>query len=56
MDSGAVLRDPEMERLRQYGESTLRDFRPSCMDHKTASIIGQPTPVESNCLTVWIQS
>ena len=41
-----------MEILSQYSESTLRDFRPSCMNHGKGNAIGQLTPVEYNRLTV----
>ena len=34
------------------GESTLRDFRPSCMNHGKERVIGHLTPVEYNRLTV----
>ena len=40
-----------MEILSRYGESTLRDFRPSCMNHRKGSVIGELTPVENNRLT-----
>ena len=38
--TGATL---EMEILSHRGESTLRDFRPSCMNHGKESVIGQLT-------------
>ena len=41
--TGATL---ETEKLSQCGESNLRDFRPSCMNH------GQLNPVEYKRLTV----
>ena len=43
--TGATL---EMEILSQCGESTLRGFRPSCMNHGNGIVIGQLTPVECN--------
>ena len=42
----------EMEILSQCGKSTLRDLRPSCMNHGKGSVVGQPNPVEYNRLTV----
>ena len=36
----------EMDILSQYGESTLRDLRPSCMNHGKRIVIGQLTPWE----------
>ena len=42
----------EMEILRQCGQSTLRDFRPSCMNHGKGSVIEHLNPVEHNRLTV----
>ena len=41
-----------MEILNQYGESTLRDFKSSCMNHVKGSIVSQLTPVEHNRLKV----
>ena len=41
-----------MEVLSQCGQSTLRDFRPSCMNRGKGSVIGQLIPVEHNRLTV----
>ena len=38
----------EMEILSICGESTLRDFRPSCMNHSKGSVIEQRTPVDYN--------
>ena len=46
---GATL---EMEILRQCGENTLQDFKPSSMNHGKASVVGQLIPVEYNRLTV----
>ena len=43
--TGATL---EMEILSQCGENTLRDFRPSCMNHGNGIVIGQLTSVECN--------
>ena len=42
----------EMEILSQCGQSTLRDFRPSYMNHGKGSVVGQLIPVEHNRLTV----
>ena len=42
----------EMEILSQCGESTLRDFKPSSMNHGKGSLIVQLTPIELNRLTV----
>ena len=42
----------EMKILSQCGKSTLRDFRPSCMNHGKGSIVGKLIPVEYNRLTV----
>ena len=47
--TGATL---EMEILYQCGESTLRDFKPSCKNHVKGSVVGQLTPVKHNRLTV----
>ena len=47
--TGATL---EMEILSQCGESTLRDFKPSCMNHGKGGVAGHLTPVEHNRLTV----
>ena len=47
--TGATL---EMEILSQCGQSTLRDFRPSCLNHGKGSVIGQLIPVEHNRLTL----
>ena len=47
--TGATL---EMEILSLCGESTLRDFRPSPMNHGKGSVVGQLVPVEYNRLTV----
>ena len=41
-----------MELLSQCGESTLKDFKPSPMNHGKGSIAGQLVPVEYNRLTV----
>ena len=38
----------EMETLSQCGQNTLRDFRPSGMNHGKGSVIGQLIPVEQN--------
>ena len=43
--TGATL---EMETLSQCGQSTLRDFRPSCMNHGKGRDVGQLIPVEHN--------
>ena len=42
----------EMEILSQCGESTLKDFKPSSMNHGKGSVVGQLIPVEYNRLTV----
>ena len=47
--TGATL---EIEILSQCGESTLKDFKPSPMNHEKRSIVGQLVPVECNLLTV----
>ena len=47
--TGATL---EMEILSQCGESTMKDFKPSPMNHGTGSVAGQLTPVEYNRLLV----
>ena len=47
--TGATL---EMEIFSQYGESTLKDFKPSPMNHGKGSVVGQLVPVENNRLTV----
>ena len=47
--TGATL---EMEILRQCGESTMKDFKPSPMNHGKGSVAGQLVPVEYNRLTV----
>ena len=47
--TGATL---EMEKLSQCGESTMKDFRPSPMNHGKGSVVGQLVPVEYNRLTV----
>ena len=47
--TGATL---EMEILSHYGESTMKDFKPSPMNHGKRSVAGQLIPVEYNRLTV----
>ena len=47
--TGATL---EMEILSQRGESTLKDFKPSPMNHGKGSVLGQLVPEEYNRLTV----
>ena len=47
--TGATL---EMEILSQCGESTVKDFKPSPMNHGKRSVAGQLVPVEYNRLTV----
>ena len=42
----------EMEILSQCGESTMRDFKPSPMNHGKGSVAGQLVPVEYSRLTV----
>ena len=46
--TGATL---EIEILSQYGESTLKDFKPSPMNHGKGSVKEQLVPVEYNRLT-----
>ena len=41
--TGASL---EMEILSQCGESTMKDFKPSPMNHGKGSVVGQLVPVE----------
>ena len=41
-----------MEILSQCGESTLKDFKQSPMNHGKGSVVGQLVPVEYNRLTV----
>ena len=43
--TGATL---EMEILSQCGESTMKDFKPSLMNHGKGSVVGQLVPVEYN--------
>ena len=47
--TGATL---EMEILSQCGESTLKGFKPSPMNHGKGSVVGQLVPVEYNRMTV----
>ena len=47
--TGATL---EMEILSQCGESTVKDLKPSPMNHGKGSVAGQLVPVENNRLTV----
>ena len=47
--NGAKL---EMEIFSQCGESTLKDFKPSRLNHGKGSVVGQLLPVEYNRLTV----
>ena len=47
--TGATL---EMEILSQCGESTMKDFKPSPMNHGKGSVAGQLVPVEYNRLTL----
>ena len=47
--TGATI---EMEKLSQCGESTMKDFKPSPMNHGKGSVAGQLIPVEYNRLTV----
>ena len=47
--TGATL---EMKKLSQCKQSTLRGFRPSCMNHGKGNDIGQLIAVEHNRLTV----
>ena len=46
--TGAAL---EMEILSQCGESTMKDFKPSPMNHGKGSVVEQLVPVEYNRLT-----
>ena len=46
--TGATL---EMEILSQCGESTMKDFKPSPMNHGKENVAGQLVPVEYNRLT-----
>ena len=41
-----------MKILSQYGERSLKDFKTSRKNHGKKSVVGQPNPVEHNCLTV----
>ena len=47
--TGATL---EMEILSQCGESAIKDFKPSPMNHGKGSVVGQLVPVENNRRTV----
>ena len=47
--TGATL---EMEILSQCGERTMKDFKPSPMNHGKGNVAGQLVPVEYNRLTV----
>ena len=47
--TGATL---EMEILSQCGESTMKDFKPSPMNHGKGSVVGQLVPLEYNRLTL----
>ena len=47
--TGATL---VMEILSQCGESTMKDFKPSPMNHGKGSVVGQLVPVEYNRLTL----
>ena len=47
--TGATL---EMEILSHCGESTLRVYKPTSMNHGKGSVVGQLIPVEHNRLTV----
>ena len=47
--TGAII---EMEKLSQCGESTIKNFKPSPMNHGKGSVAGQLLPVEYNRLTV----
>ena len=42
----------KMEKLSQCGESTMKDFKPSPMNHGKGSVVGQLVPVEYNRLTL----
>ena len=41
-----------MEILSQCGQSTMKDFKPSPMNHGKRSVVGQPVTVEYNQLTL----
>ena len=47
--TGATL---ETEIPSQCGESTMKDFKPSPMNHGKGSVVGELVPVEYNRLTV----
>ena len=47
--TGATL---EMEILSQCGDRTLKDFKPSTMNHGKGRVVGQLVPVEYNRLIV----
>ena len=47
--TGATL---EMEILSQCGESTMKDFKPSPMNHGKGSVVGHLVPVENNRLSL----
>ena len=47
--TGATL---ETEILSQCGESTMKDFKPSPMNHGKGSVVGQLVPGEYNRLTL----
>ena len=47
--TGATL---EMEILNQCGESAMKDFKPSPMNHGKESVLGQLVPVEYKRLTL----
>ena len=47
--TGATL---EKDILSQCGESTMKDFKPSPMNHGKGSVVGQLVPVEYNRLTL----
>ena len=47
--TGATL---EMEILSQCGESTMKDFKPSPMNHGKGSVVEKLVPVEYNRLTL----
>ena len=47
--TGATL---EMEILSQCGENTMKDFKPSPMNHERGSVERQLVPVEYNRLTL----
>ena len=52
--SGRTLTGATLEReiLSQCGKSTMKDFKPSPMNHGNESVVGQLVPVDYNRLTL----